>query len=84
MSVVPSFNQLAGIYGEDHLLQEWDLRPCPECNGDGGGEALPTGPHDTGRWVACLHCGGTGSVDSAPAGIEHTEDAAAIRARGTT
>lgn len=70
----PSYNQLAGIYGDDYLRSYAGIQVCPECGGDGGGETMPTGPHDTGRWVECSHCGGTGSVDSEPAGIEHTED----------
>lgn len=73
MTDIPSFNQLVGIYGECHLRDEWCLVPCPECNGDGGGETLPTGPHDAGRWIECSHCGGTGSVDTEHAGIEHTK-----------
>lgn len=70
----PSFAQLAGLYGEQYLADFAGLYPCPACGGDGGGEAMPTGPHDTGRWIDCGHCGGTGSVASEPAGIEHTED----------
>lgn len=73
MSDAPSYSQLAGLYGDEYLSLWAGLQACPECGGDGGGETLPTCLHDTGRWIECIHCGGTGSVDTEPAGIEHTE-----------
>lgn len=70
-----TYNEIVAAYGEDYM-ELWCalLAPCPACGGDGGGEATPTVPHDTGRWIECQHCGGTGSVATEPAGIEHTED----------
>lgn len=55
------------------MKTECRMVACPACGGDGGGEAMPTGPHDSGRWVECNHCGGTGSIDTEPAGFEHTD-----------
>ena len=61
-----TYNEYIGVYGEDYMELWCACVPCPVCDGDGVGEAMPTGPHDTGRWVECRHCGGTGSVRRTP------------------
>lgn len=70
-----TYSEYVGTYGEDYmeLWCAWVV-PCPKCGGDGGGETMPTGPHDTGEWIECSGCGGAGHVGTEPAGIEHTED----------
>ncbi len=69
-----TFNEFIGMYGEDYMdlwCAHWVA--CPSCGGDGGCEKMPAGPHDTGIWIECRHCCGTGCVTTESAGIEHTE-----------
>lgn len=74
MTCCVTYNEYVGFYGEDYVELYCAVVSCPVCGGDGGGETMPAGPHDTGRWVECQHCGGTGSIPTEPAGIEHTNE----------
>lgn len=57
-------------------------QPCGVCNGDGGFEQMPTGPHDTGQWSECRACCGTGEVEVEyqPVDLDDLDEADAVEA----